>query len=171
MNLLLLLLIGVLIYWRVSHLDGKNVSLEFKNRLFSIRDRLRFYAIQGKLKVEDPIFIRLEQLLIKLARDSEKLNIYYLVIIYVLKNPTEEDYAELEKDFLNPVMGNKYYKETYNNIKSSLFQMLYRKHFLLIGAYKLKYMIEKNFEDLKKAIVYNVFKFQGELIPNYQFTN
>ncbi len=172
MNLLLLLLIGVLIYRRGCYLHEKNVSLEFKNRIFSVRDRLRSYAIQGELKVEDLIFIRLEQLMTKLAEDSGKLNIYYFGIIYVLKNePTEEDYAKYEENFLNPVMGNKYYKETYIDIRSYLFQMFYRKHFLLRGIYKLKDVIKKNFADLKKALEYNVFKFEGELIPNYPFTN
>lgn len=167
---LIFLLAVLFIYRRWCYIHEKTISVEYKNRVSAALDRMRMYAIEERISIKDHQYRYLKSLIEKTSADSEKINVYYMAFLILFSGrPTDADYEDFNEDTIKPIMQNEFYKEIYYEVRANLYIMLYRKHFLLSRAIRLKKLIKSLFRDFKKSLEYKVFN-ENNLKPDLMYS-
>ncbi|MDA9563385.1 hypothetical protein N9R81_01775 [Flavobacteriales bacterium] len=81
-------LLVILALWRKKHIDLATVR--YKNKLFTLRDKLRRYEIEGKLGGDDQwVFDYLDKSISKLIKQSYYITFFYIFISNVKHEENE----------------------------------------------------------------------------------
>jgi hypothetical protein len=138
----------LIVYRYVCYLREASLSLKYKHSIFKLRDKLRYYAINGDIPNDD-FFMMFDAMLTGQIKHTEDLNIYYLFLrnLFIV-SVTEKDLNEFKKNFLEPIRKNSKYSEIYNKSHFCFYEYLSHKHVIVFTLIRLIISISSTIRNL-----------------------
>jgi len=129
-NVLMIVLVLLLGYWIIRNLYYGALALEYKHKLYALRDRLRHYAIDKKIKGHDEFFDYMDSSICITIRELDTINI--VTALWLYKKYKDESIIQYYQNIINAnIQHNEFSKELYNEYGNIIVDYLRRKHYIL----------------------------------------
>lgn len=130
MNILLVIAILLVFYWRVRSLYYYRLNLKYKYEFYRLRDKLRQYAIEGKIDSQNWMFSYLDTSISKTVANIERINFFTSILLY-RKHKKDTIVNFFAKKVDDGVKKNPYFKEIFTEYGAITFNLVLRKHYWL----------------------------------------
>lgn len=153
-NVLIVVLVFLLGYWIIRNLYYGALTVEYKHKLYALRDKLRRYAIDKKIKGHDEFFDYMDSSICVTIRELDTINIVTALWLY-----NKYKHLSIIKQYQNiidnNIQSNEFSKELYNEYGTIIVDYLRRKHYILSSIIYFIINIIVSWVRLNRAIDYS----------------
>ena len=128
MNTLVIICLIIVLYWRARNLYYKRLTLEYRFKLYRLRDQLRYFAIDGKIDKSNWVFNYMDTSISKTISIMDNMNLVFLIVI-IIKNRNRKDLIEFNKSIETQVKLNKHLYDVYLEYGRLNIEFLMKKHY------------------------------------------
>lgn len=130
MNILVCLLVSCICYWRLRNMYYNNIELQFRYKMYKLRDLLRLMVIEKKIDEDESLFDYLDT---SLSIAIEKVTSLHLLVVFFLakKHYKQPDFISFSTSLQTKLKENKYAKEIYDEYGAIMIWYFLRKHFII----------------------------------------
>jgi len=136
MNTLVIICLIIILYWRARNLYYRRLTLEYRFKLYKLRDKLRWLAINEKIDKNNWVFDYMDTSISKTISIMDNMNLVFLLVI-AIKNRNRKELVEFNKSVNVVVDKNKYLSEIFFEYGNLNIEFLMKKHYwitLIIGS-------------------------------------
>lgn len=130
MNTLIIILIGLMLYWRCKNLYYNSIELEYEYRLFDLRDKLRRSAINGDIDKNSQFFRYLDSSICVTINELPRLNMLSLMMLS-WRHRNNREIESFNKRLAVEIEGNKKSALLYDEYGELIFEYFTKRHYFL----------------------------------------
>ena len=127
------------------------LSLEYQHKLYKLRDKVRMYAIDKKIKQHDIFFDYMDSSVCVTIKQMPNLNIITTIFLFY-KHRNENRIQSFNKMISSNVQTNEYAKELYDEYGNIISEYLSKKHYIIGFSVNLLGRALKGIISLNKGV-------------------
>ncbi len=149
-NTLLIILVILLVYWRMRNLYYNSLALEYQYKLYRLRDKVRLYAIDKKIKHHDIFFDYMDKSICVTVKELPNFNLLGIFFLYS-KHKNEEKAGSFKK-MIDGSIKNEFAKEVFEEYGKIISMYMSKRHYIIKFTLISLLRIFQGYRGMKKSV-------------------
>lgn len=130
MNTLAIIFLFLICYWRIKNQFNQRITLEFQYKIYDVRDKLREYAISGRIDKRSWQFKYLDESLTMIHQEMDQMNLFTSTML-AIKLKDKSFFQNDRKRVVKGMKENRYTEILYDEYGKLIVHYLLRKAFFV----------------------------------------